>query len=319
VTRPVTIRLRIGMLASLMALVALRPVRLEAAEPTMGDVEKLIQRGTELRKQGRDQQALPLFQQAYEIAATPRTAAQLGLCESQLGYYLAAEGHLIEALAGRNEWIEKYRTVLKTSLGKVQKEIGEVMVTGSPPDAEVFVNGKRAGRLPLKPARVVAGQVRVELRAPGYRDRTETVVVAGESRASVVVKLEPTSAAEGPVPMPTQSAVAIPPDHKPDETTSASESSSGRIIGLTLIGVGVAAIGVGATLLLMDKHQSCEMPAPDVMCVERRQTRVPGWSLIGAGAAVGVLGGILVYSFSGKTTQTAVAVTPSSVVVSGRF
>ena len=59
-----------------------------AAKPTAADAENYIKRGNELRRSGRDQQALPLFEKAYEVAPSPRTAAQLGLCEVVLGYWL---------------------------------------------------------------------------------------------------------------------------------------------------------------------------------------------------------------------------------------
>jgi tetratricopeptide (TPR) repeat protein len=120
-----------------------------AAPATTADVEKLIKKGTDLRKQGQEQAALPLFQKAYELAATPRTAAQLGLCEMQLGYWLAAESHLSEALEGKSDWIERYRPVLQQSVRQVRKQLGEVFVSGSPADARVSINGRvQAGALP---------------------------------------------------------------------------------------------------------------------------------------------------------------------------
>ena len=45
------------------------------------EAEALIRQGLELRQQGRDAPALPLFQKAYDLAATPRTAGQLGCGE----------------------------------------------------------------------------------------------------------------------------------------------------------------------------------------------------------------------------------------------
>ncbi len=141
-----------------------------AATPTTADVERLIKRGNELRTAGKDQQALPLYEKAYQIAPTPRTAAQLGLCEMALNYWLAAEGHMSEALAGRGDWIDKNRAAIDGALQQVRKQIGELIVSGTPSGASVNINGRDAGTLPLPPIRVAVGQTRVEVTATGYRN-----------------------------------------------------------------------------------------------------------------------------------------------------
>src|SRR5256885_12888670 len=61
--------------------------------------ESLIREGVRLRGLDQTARALPLFQKAYEMSRTPRTAGQLGLCEMELGAYVDAERHLGEALA----------------------------------------------------------------------------------------------------------------------------------------------------------------------------------------------------------------------------
>ena len=51
-------------------------VAADAADP-----EALVSEGLQLRRKGRDQEALPLFKKAFDAKATGRTSAQLGLCE----------------------------------------------------------------------------------------------------------------------------------------------------------------------------------------------------------------------------------------------
>ena len=43
------------------------------------EAEALIRQGVELRAQKKDERALPLFEKAYQISRSPRTAGQLGL------------------------------------------------------------------------------------------------------------------------------------------------------------------------------------------------------------------------------------------------
>ena len=119
----------------------------EDTEPAK--VEDLIRRGIELRRSDHDNRALPLFQEAYERAPSPRTAAQLGLVEMALGYKLEAERHLAEAVGSRRDlWVNKNRAVLEGSLTTVRAAIGEVGIQG-PTGADVTVSGKTVGRLPL--------------------------------------------------------------------------------------------------------------------------------------------------------------------------
>ena len=58
-----------------------------------------------------------MFEKAYQISRTPRTAAQLGLCELELGDFVEAERHLNEALAEpEHPWVKKNKATLKKSL-----------------------------------------------------------------------------------------------------------------------------------------------------------------------------------------------------------
>src|SRR4030095_2817946 len=88
------------------------------ADPAV--VEVLIREGTAFRRDGKDDQNFPLFRKAYELAPTPRTAAQLGLVEMELSYWLEAEKHLSEALAApRDLWVNRNRETLAAALQQV--------------------------------------------------------------------------------------------------------------------------------------------------------------------------------------------------------
>ena len=74
------------------------------------DPEALIQQAVELRRKGDNARAYGYLKRAYDLARTPRSAAQLGLVEHALGRFPDAEVHLGEALAtgrsvGRGESI----------------------------------------------------------------------------------------------------------------------------------------------------------------------------------------------------------------------
>ena len=214
-------------------------VMLAAAQPAEPiDVEDLIRQGVELRRQGKDARALPLFEQAYRLAPTPRSAAQLGLVEMTLGYRLEAERHLHEALSAPHDiWVQRHRDQLEDSLHKVRSAIGELIVTGSPIGAEVRVNGNRVGELPLlAPIRLGEGPASVELRAPGYTSMLQKISIMGSRRFSLQMDLRRAPAAP-------PASVQAGPTEVPAITTSERQQARGPDADV-LLGVQVWTAGV---------------------------------------------------------------------------
>jgi len=191
--RPICAVLALALVAASLTGVAIPPRAVWAADN--GDpakAEELIRQANDLRRRGRDAQALPLYRKAYEIARSARTAGQLGLAEMALGYWTAAEGHLGEALAeSHNPWVEKTRPVLEHAQQVSQGHLAELKVEGQPPGAEVLINGSLVGTLPLQSAlHLNEGRINLEVRAPGRRSMTTTLTLAGRGSERVQVALE---------------------------------------------------------------------------------------------------------------------------------
>ena len=66
-------------------LVAFATARAAHAADDTAEAEALIRQGIQLRVKGTPARALPLFEKAYRVSRSPRTAAQLGLVELELG------------------------------------------------------------------------------------------------------------------------------------------------------------------------------------------------------------------------------------------
>ena len=198
-----------------------------AAEPR--DVEALIGAGMDLRRQGKDERALPFFQKAYGIEHTPRTAGQLGLCEMAVGYWLSSEAHLAEALdSPGHPWIAKNQSTLASALERVRKRIGEVTVTGSPVGARVVLNGQDVGTLPLAaPVRVGEGRVQVELSAAGYVTSSQTLHLAGGDKERVTMALIAESGMASITPAPVAAAAAPSSSVAPAPIADAKETPLG--------------------------------------------------------------------------------------------
>jgi tetratricopeptide (TPR) repeat protein len=229
-----------------------KPTGNSSARPLgAAEAEALIRQARELRSVGKDARAYPLLQRAYEAETTPRTAAQLGLVEMQLGYWIAAERHLAESLsAPRDPWIAANRADLEGSLVRVRAAIGEVVVNGTPAGARVSVNGWVAGTLPLAtPIRAGEGPLNVDLSAPGFAPLTRSLTVVGGQRQEVQVSM--TRLPEGGAVATTS--FTPPPGvgvsgTLPDPADGGIDSRRGlpwRPIGWTAAVLGAGAVGVG--------------------------------------------------------------------------
>jgi hypothetical protein len=157
----------------------------------------------------------------------------------QLGYWVAAERHLGEALASpRDPWVFRNRVELEQALRTAKGGIGELVITGKPDGAEVLVNGSPAGKLPLSAAvRLGEGPARVEVRAAGFRSSVQSLMVGGGKRDEIRFALDSVSADALGSGEPAAS-VSI-------KTAGAAGLGARRTIGWIAAGAAAAALGYG--------------------------------------------------------------------------
>lgn len=93
------------------------------------------------------------------------------------------------------------------------------------------------------------------------------------------------------------------------------EWTSTKTLAVAAIGAGVLTAGVGIYMLTLNGDPSCD--GDPNRCPFKRNTSVGGGLLIGAGALVAAGGGLLWWWDASRST--AVSLSPSGLVVSGRF
>jgi hypothetical protein len=145
-----------------------------------GDADELVKRGVELRRKSQDADALAEFKKAWAISKAPRIEAQMALAEQALGLWVAAEEHVLEALTHTKSdpWVKKNSATLTSALTVIQKHLGTLDVWGTPPGAEIFVNEKPIGTLPLEhPVRLSDDSAILRVHADGFLEWTRTVRV----------------------------------------------------------------------------------------------------------------------------------------------
>lgn len=168
-------RIAVGLVAATGVLMHGGRGRCEGAE-TAGDVEVLFKKGTELRRKGRDADALIEFQKAARLQDSPRAWAQVALAEQALGLWLDANTHIGRALESHQDaWILKNQDALEAAHKIIRTHLCQVEVWGAPAGAQVSIDGKRAGVLPDVTTWLDAGSVALEITATGFVPLAKTL------------------------------------------------------------------------------------------------------------------------------------------------
>lgn len=292
-----------------------------AARAGQPSVDELIQKGLELRREGKPEQALDLFKRAHARAPSPRTFGQMGLVEASLERWVDAETHLSLALANPDDaWVTKNRAFLNGALASSRQHLGDLIVSG-PAGTEIAVAGKPVGTLPAVPAlRLAEGTVVVTADAPGFKPFEQTVTIQAGARTPLTIALAPLPAAEPTKPVaPTLPSTEREPT-KPDPLLSNPQPASAPSHWHTWIGasmgiVGVGLLGWGIVDIALNGRQVCSD------CENVYSTKTTGILLAGLGGAAIAAGAAIFFTgpSDDKNTHVALGVAPGSLLLSGRF
>jgi hypothetical protein len=158
------------------------------------EADKFVARGIELRAQGKDNEALRAFQKAAEIDPdSVRVQIHLATVYQALGNWLLADDYLSMALARQNHpYVNRHRQTLEDAKRVIDSNIGRLEVEGEPVGAEVRLNGRLVGTLPLAtPIRTTIGSYRFEVRRAGHYSVERPIVITGGGLVRETVRLEP--------------------------------------------------------------------------------------------------------------------------------
>lgn len=183
------------------------------------EADALIARGLELREQGKDLAALQRFQAAYDLTLSPRALAQCGWAEQALGRWAVAEEHLTEALSSdQDPWVHTRRATLEQSLAVIGQHLTDLRLYGGVAGAEVRLDGKLLGNLPLEKAmRVEPGKSMLEVSLDGYYPLQREITLRAGGLATESIELVPRQSSNG--------AYADPYADHSDEASAASAAA----------------------------------------------------------------------------------------------
>ena len=135
------------------------------------EVEKLVTAAIASRAQGNDREALETLKRAAEIdPGSVRVQVHLSNVYQALGEWLAADQYLRLVLAQANHpYVVRHRKALEDARSVIEDNLGMLEVDGEPAGAEVRLNGRLVGTLPLAaPVPVTVGSYTLEVKREGH-------------------------------------------------------------------------------------------------------------------------------------------------------
>ncbi|HKO89692.1 MAG TPA: tetratricopeptide repeat protein [Polyangiaceae bacterium] len=240
--------------AVLLAAPALRAEPRADARPTsLSRSETLIEQGMELRQSGQEEAALPLFEEAAALdPESVRARVHLAATHQALGHWIEADALLREVLSASDDpYLERHRATLERAAEFVGRHLGSLMLSGQPAGAEVRLDGRPRGVLPLtEPLRVPVGSYQLEVVLEGYYPLRRPLVISSGGVLREAVELAPLPAGAG-----------IASGDAAGDARGAQPASSGAgsplWLSWTLTGLSVgAAITTGVAFAVRNHHAS---------------------------------------------------------------
>ena len=173
-----------------------------AAEPapdSRAQLPALLQAGADASKAKHWEACIEAYSRAAAIEEAPATLGELGLCEEGAGSYARAHPHLKNAAAAFPP-DHALRKRYQAALARVAQDVAIVLVTTTPTDARLVVDGRPLGPGDGRNIAVEPGRHVFAARLPGYKDTAKTITVNARDMPNVELLLEPVPAPELPAP-----------------------------------------------------------------------------------------------------------------------
>lgn len=288
------------------------------------EYQQLITDALSEYERGSWEESAALFQRAHDLRPSARTLRGLGLAVFEARQYPESIHYLSAALTDtRRPLTPKQREEVESTLNRARLFVGYMKAVVEPSDAHVVINGQEVQ--PSESGEVITnlGWLDVEVRADGYDSQTRRLRMNAGEHQVFRARLTPygQNAAADDRPAATEaSAMSAPAPAKPvtfsDASAPANDAASpyGTWKWVTA-GAAVAALGVGATMLVIQKS---EAPAYTAQCVnaatpaddcEARKQRLGGVLWMGSIAGLAVGGGlaavsVVLFALDAGTTRT---------------
>jgi tetratricopeptide (TPR) repeat protein len=225
-----------------------------AVTPAAEDKDKakaLLAEGLDFNRQGQHAQALEKFQAAFAAYPSPKLHFNIGQVELALDHPVEAMEAFEKFLALVPDARPEDKKDAKSAVAQLAKKLGRLQIKCETKGAEVAVDGKKVGHVPLPgPQWATPGSHQVTLTHEGFAPATERVEMTTGSIALVVIRLAPPATTPPGLDLSAQS-------------TSAEAASSARPIYKTWwfwTGAAVVVAGAVTTAVVLGSKGGSNVP-----------------------------------------------------------
>jgi len=178
-----------------------------AAAEDKAKAKVLLQEGLSFNRQREHAQALEKFQAAYAAYPSPKLWFNIGQVQLTLDHPVEAIEAFEKFLALVPDAQPEDKKVAKSTVAQLGKKLGRLQIKCETTGAEVVINGKSVGRVPMQgPLWATPGSHQVTITHEGSATVTENVEMRAGATALVVIRLVPISAAAPAAPPPSSEA-----------------------------------------------------------------------------------------------------------------
>jgi len=167
---------------SLAVVAAVLSVTSAARAQESAEVEAILRRGIQLRRDGQDEAALAVFQEAEAQAPNSvRVLLHVATAAQAASKWLLADEYLRRADLHKNDpYYVKYQGEIEEVKNITAQRVGHFRAVGEPSGAEVILNGQVVGTLPMEnPKTLESGTYVLEVNKPGFFRLRRPISVPG--------------------------------------------------------------------------------------------------------------------------------------------
>lgn len=187
--------------------------------------------------EGRYQEALEAFQEAYRLAPHPSVRVNMANCYEKLERPVEAIDHFERYLLEAGDLPPARRREIEETLARLRGQVGELFFRVEPAGATVTIDGRTSLEAPILDAvRLPQGPHQVSVQANGRIEQREVTVRGGE-RDELQVSVTDASPRDPAFPIEASPLVEALPDEPPPRR---------RNVGAIVVGSTTGAIGAGA-------------------------------------------------------------------------
>lgn len=157
-------------------------------------LEALIQEGIRLRREGDDEKALDVFRQAERLQpSSVRVLLHLATAAQAAGHWVDADTYIRRVFDYRDDpYYRRYQSDIAMVEQLIAARVGRFQVVGAPRGAEVRLNGRVVGHVPMdEPHRLEAGNYQLEVVSNGHYALRRPQRIPGGVLTREVVELSP--------------------------------------------------------------------------------------------------------------------------------